>query len=123
MESMKVAAAPTLTESLRSLSAAERLKMLRELVLLCFADGSLKQPLCVTEDNDPIRAYVLARFPRTTQPFPELTPEEEAEIQRRIANRHNAMSHEEFVRRVVRRIRERRGNEQLRTSAFCTKDG
>jgi hypothetical protein len=90
---------------------AERLKVLRDLVMLCFADGRLKEPLCLSEDGDPFRAYALAMFPRTTTPPPPLTDEERIELQRRIDNRHNAISHEEFVKRVVRCFREHQGNE------------
>lgn len=99
---------PAIVEALRSISATDRLKLLRELVKLCFTDRSLDKPLQVMEEGDLFRAYVMVMFPRTKTPPPELTPEEEAEIQRRIANRHNAISHEEFVERVRRLIRERK---------------
>lgn len=100
------------SELLRNVTPGERLKLLRELVKLCFADGSLNNPLRVTEDGDGFAGYISALFPRTTEPFPETTAEEEAETQRRIANRHNAIPHDEFMRRVVSTIREQRGSEQ-----------
>jgi hypothetical protein len=88
---------------LRNVSPAERLKLLCELVRLCFADGNLDKPLKVTEDTDS-QWGVLAMFPRTTGPYTDLTPEEDAEIQRRIDIRHNAISHGEFVKRVRKRL-------------------
>ncbi len=95
------------SELLRSVSPAERLKLLRELVKLCFADRSLNKPLQVTDEKDTHVGIIAAMYPRTTKPLPVLTEEERIELQRRIDNRHNAMSEEEFLAAVRKRIKER----------------
>ncbi len=93
-------AVASLTELLRSTSPAQRMQFLCEAVQLCAADDSLDKPLKVTEDSGPVVGYVISVLPRTTTPFPELTQEEEAELERRIDDRKNAVFHEEFLASV-----------------------
>lgn len=100
------------SEILRSVTPDERLKLLRELVKLCFADGSLGKPLKVTDENDTHVGLIMAMYPKTTEPLPPLTKEERADLQRRLDNPGKTMSHEEFVTRARKTIRELRESQQ-----------
>ena len=93
-------------EMLRSVSPTERLKLLRDLVKLCFADGNLTKPLQVTDELNTHVGLILAMYPRTTKPLQPLTEEERTDLRRRLNNPGKTMSHEEFVARVRKIIRE-----------------
>jgi hypothetical protein len=99
-------------EMLRSVSPAERLKLLRELVKLCFADGNLNKPLRVADEKNTHVGLIMAMYPRTTEPLPPLTDEERADLQRRLDNPEKTMSHDEFVARARTTIRELRESRQ-----------
>ena len=101
---------PGLLEVLKGVSAADRLRALQELVKLCYKDGNLDQPLHISASDSLFRACIVPMFTVPSAEPPAYTPEEEAEIQRRIANRGNAISHEEFVQRVRRFIREHKSD-------------
>ncbi len=105
---------PTVTplEMLRSASPAERLNLLRELVKLCFADGNLSKPLKVSDEKDTHVGLIMAMYPRTAEPLPPLTEEERADLQGRLDNPGKTMSHEEFVARARKTIRELRESQQ-----------
>jgi hypothetical protein len=99
-------------EMLRKASPAERLALLRELVQLCHADGSLNGGLRITDEQNKLLSIVTPMLPRTKTPLPELTDEDRAEIQRRRANRQGVMSEEQFFAEIRSRIKEREESAQ-----------
>src|SRR5262245_53361955 len=79
-------------------SAADRIRALRELVLICYAQGQLDEPLQVTNGGDPFVGMVFAMFPQDNK-APELTANETAKIQRRIDDPVR-LSHDEMLAAV-----------------------
>ncbi len=82
-------------ENLYQLSTSDRIRVIRELVLLCYAEGQLDQPLQVTSENDPFVGLVVAMFPAGGEP-PELSQAQRAEIRRRMED-PTRLSHAEVI--------------------------
>lgn len=96
-------------EFIAKLTPEERARLLGELVKICIEEGTIEKPRLVTDEKGLLKAYVINFFPPTTGPAPELTPEERAELQRRIDQRHEAVSQEEFIAEMRRLRKESRG--------------
>lgn len=103
------AAQPQLS-AMNELALADRLILLRGLIALCAADGSLDRPLRVTDAQGTLVGYVSAMYPRTKTQLPPLTDEKCRELARQRANRQGLLTEEEFLNEIHSRIKERAEN-------------
>lgn len=98
----------TVLEIVKNFSPEERAEVLEDLVEICSRENSTR-PRVVRDADGRVKAFFLDLFPTPSGPPPELTEEDVAEIRRRVEDRSNRLSYEEFSAGVRSHVREARG--------------